>query len=140
MRSASNAGGSPKIVVFSPFGVSVGVAVVGWFAATAALVVSCSDKGDPLFANKSPQEIALLKRGKAIYGAMCIACHNADPRREGALGPALAGAGAELVRLKVLENKYPPGYAPKRPTAQMVMLPHLKDDVPGIVAYLNAMK
>jgi mono/diheme cytochrome c family protein len=126
-----------KIAVSSPIHAA---ALALCLAASSLALASCSDKNDPLFANKSPEQVALLKRGKAVYTSVCIACHNADPKREGALGPAIAGTNADVVRAKVLENKYPAGYTPKRATQQMAPLAHLKDDIPGLVAFLEAMR
>ena len=81
-----------------------------------------------------------IARGKAVYGSVCMACHNLNPKLDGALGPAVAGASRELLRLKVLENKYPAGYKPKRDTQQMVALPAVKADLESIAAFLESIK
>lgn len=82
----------------------------------------------------------LVARGKAVYGAVCMACHNLNPKLDGALGPSVVGASLELLRAKVLENKYPPGYKPKRATSQMVPLPQVKADLEAIAAFLDSVK
>src|SRR5512134_2536833 len=64
-------------------------------------------------------------KGRAVYLANCAACHNGDPSRDGTLGPAIAGSSKELVEARVVHGSYPPGYTPKRPTSQMIKLPHL---------------
>ena len=49
-----------------------------------------------------------------------------DPRTDGSLGPAVAGASLELLTARVLRAEYPAGYTPKRETRVMVPLPHLE--------------
>ncbi len=80
----------------------------------------------------------LIARGRSVYAANCTACHNPDPSIDGGLGPAVAGSSLELLRLRVLEAKYPEGYTPKRETGLMIALPHLKDDIEALHAFLNA--
>ena len=84
----------------------------------------------------SPEELA--KRGRGIYLANCIACHNQNPRSPGAIGPDLAGSSLELLRAKVLRNEYPPGYQPKRESRAMIPLPYVEKDLPAIAAFLTA--
>ena len=80
---------------------------------------------------------AAAQKGRLVYMANCLACHNADPRKIGALGPEIAGASRELVEARVLRATYPPGYTPKRQSRQMVPLPHLEDKIDELMAYLN---
>ena len=75
-------------------------------------------------------------RGKALYDNVCIACHNGDPAKDGSLGPAVAGASAELLRAKVIEGRYPPGYTPRRPSAAMPRYEYLADGIDDLAAYL----
>lgn len=81
-----------------------------------------------------------ITRGKSVYQAQCIACHHANPKLEGALGPAVAGTSLKLLEARILRAEYPTGYKPKRNTKQMVALPHLKNDIFALHAYLNAAK
>jgi mono/diheme cytochrome c family protein len=70
-----------------------------------------------------------VERGKRVYVANCIACHNPDPTREGTLGPAVAGSSLALVEARVLRGEYPPGYTPKRSSALMpAQLPSGRSD------------
>jgi mono/diheme cytochrome c family protein len=78
----------------------------------------------------------LPDHGKRVYLTTCIACHNQDPNKNGDIGPALAGSSAELLRARLLEGGYPPGYKPKRVTRVMTAFPYLKDDVEALAAYL----
>ena len=76
------------------------------------------------FAKDSQED--MIKKGKTIYMSNCIVCHNIDPHKNGSLGPGLSGSSLELVRLRVLETKYPVGYTPKRKTKLMKPFPKLK--------------
>ncbi|MEK7790657.1 MAG: cytochrome c [Deltaproteobacteria bacterium] len=81
---------------------------------------------------------AQAKKGKALYQATCTACHNADPKKAGAIGPEIYGSRLDVMIEKVKKNAYPKGYKPKRPTTIMIPLPHLTDaDIAAIHAYLN---
>lgn len=80
----------------------------------------------------------LAQKGKTVYLSSCIACHNVNPRVAGALGPDIAGSSLELIRSKVLENKYPAGYTPKRNTKQMVPMPQHQNDIDALFEYLNS--
>src|SRR6187402_1809747 len=54
------------------------------------------------------------QKGQTLYSLHCTACHNPDPAKDGALGPALAGSSLDLLLARVIRGEYPPGYAPKR--------------------------
>lgn len=77
------------------------------------------------------------ERGRQVYQSQCITCHHPDPAQAGAVGPAVKGSTRELVEAKVLRGAYPPGYAPKRPTAVMQPMPQLADSVPALTEYLR---
>jgi mono/diheme cytochrome c family protein len=77
------------------------------------------------------------ERGRAVYVANCVACHNTDPSKDGPIGPAIQGSPKELVESRVLRTDYPPGYKPKRNTKVMPTFPFLKNDIPYLTAYLS---
>jgi mono/diheme cytochrome c family protein len=77
------------------------------------------------------------QRGRAVYVANCIACHNNDPSKDGPIGPAIKGSPPELLESRVLRTDYPPGYKPKRNTQVMPTFPYLKSEIPYLVAYLS---
>ncbi len=81
---------------------------------------------------------ALVQRGRVVYQTQCTACHNANPHKPGALGPDVYGSSKELLEARILRGAYPPGYTPKRETHVMAALPHLKNEIVAIHAYLNA--
>ena len=76
-------------------------------------------------------------KGKQVFMANCIACHNPDPAKDGPVGPAIKGSSEELVKLRVTEAKYPAGYKPKRDTNLMPPLPHLAGSVADLAAFLK---
>lgn len=83
---------------------------------------------------------SLESRGKGVYIANCIACHNPNPSLDGSIGPSIAGASLDLLTHRVLTRDYPPGYQPKRKSDIMPDFPQLKNDIPAIHAYLNTFK
>ena len=103
--------------------------------AALAAALACGSEGEP-----APGADAAAARGKLDYANVCTACHAADPRQAGVLGPELAGASRELIEAKVLRNEYPPGYAPKRPGATMPKYEYLAASLPDLAAYLASVK
>jgi mono/diheme cytochrome c family protein len=99
-------------------------------AAAAALTLACTPTDDRALSD-------LARKGEKVYQSVCIACHNGNPKLDGVLGPANAGASAELLAAKVLRGEYPPGYAPKRPESKtMPRFEYLADEIPALTAYL----
>ncbi len=86
----------------------------------------------------NPPLTASREKGKVVYQTQCIACHNTDPHKPGALGPELFGSSKDLIEARVLRAEYPPGYQPKRQTRTMAPLPHLKNEIDSLHLYLNA--
>jgi len=99
-------------------------------AAIGLLALACSPADDRALSD-------LAREGEKVYQSVCIACHNGNPNLDGALGPANAGASAELLAAKVLRSEYPSGYAPKRPGSNtMPRFEYLADKIPALAAYL----
>lgn len=96
-------------------------------------ILSCTKRENSATANLTPAE-----RGRKVYAANCIACHNVNPKLDGAVGPAVYGASQDLIEHRLLRSGYPAGYQPKRASHIMPVLPFLKDDIPSLHAYLNA--
>jgi mono/diheme cytochrome c family protein len=93
--------------------------------------VACSND------SKDAPENPDVARGRAVFVANCIACHNNDPSKDGPIGPAIKGSARELIEARVLSTTYPTNYKPKRPTKVMPQFPFLKDDIPYLAAYLK---
>ena len=81
-----------------------------------------------------PQDQA--DRGRAVYTANCVACHNPDPSLDGGIGPAVAGSSLDLLEARIMHNAYPDGYKPKRETKAMIPLPYLEKDLPALAVFL----
>jgi mono/diheme cytochrome c family protein len=121
---------------------SMTVFYVALVAGVLALLQSSSEAKEPGDFSKA-EEVAGASSGNAelgrrVYLARCTACHNADPSRDGQVGPAIKGAPLELVRTRVLWAAYPPGYAPKRGTRIMPPQPDLVSRINDLAAYLRA--
>ncbi len=77
-------------------------------------------------------------RGERVYRNVCITCHNADPSKDGVVGPAVAGSSRELLEARVVRGEFPPGYTPKQPGGAMPAFPYLADQIGYLAAYLEA--
>jgi len=93
---------------------------------------------EPMVDTRTPEE--LVEAGRSVYNANCIACHNMNPTRDGALGPAVAGASLGLLEARVIRGEYPEGYTPKRPSRVMIPLPHLEPRLPELADYLGSLE
>ena len=102
------------------------------FCLSLFMIFACSD--DDGANSQTKREV---KRGRAVFLANCVACHNNDPSRDGPIGPAIRGSSRELLLARVLGSDYPPNYRPKRPTKIMPQFPFLRDEIPNLAAYLN---
>ena len=101
-------------------------------AANAALCISLVCTA----CTRSEPNERLSDHGKRVYLTTCIACHNQDPSKNGDIGPTLTGSSLDLLRARLLDGSYPPGYKPKRVTRVMPPFPYLKDDVEALAAFL----
>lgn len=102
--------------------------------------LGCKSKSGSQSLSQSDEDMAAIQKGKAVYQSGCIACHNLNPRLDGALGPAVAGSSLELLEARLLRAEYPAGYTPKRSTKQMVALPQFKNDLPALFKYLQSIQ
>jgi len=103
-------------------------------AAISLVALACGPSNDRALSD-------LAREGEKVYQNVCIACHNGNPNLDGAIGPANAGASAELLAAKVLRGEYPAGYAPKRPASTtMPRFEYLADKIPALAAYLAEVK
>lgn len=78
-----------------------------------------------------------FEEGRRVYLSRCTACHNADPKLLGSIGPEVFGSSRELLEARVIHGTYPAGYKPKKPSAMMPAMPDLKDKIDALTAYLN---
>jgi mono/diheme cytochrome c family protein len=86
----------------------------------------------------------LIDRGRRLYIANCISCHNKDPNIKGVIGPEIIDSPLEVMTSKIMTGKYPDplpaGYVPKRSTKSMKKTPKLQNDIPAIYAWVQSMK
>jgi mono/diheme cytochrome c family protein len=78
------------------------------------------------------------KKGKVVYYANCIACHNSNPKKPGSIGPQIYGSSKELLSNKINFGIYPKNYKPKRSTKMMPLQPHSDKEIANLYAFLNA--
>ena len=95
----------------------------------ALTLAACSETPSPTGPN--------AERGRQLYLAQCIACHNSDPAMAGPLGPPVKGSPRDVLESKVLKGTYPPGYTPKRSTTLMPAQPALEGEIGNLAAFLK---
>ena len=78
------------------------------------------------------------EKGKVVYYANCIACHNSNPKKPGSIGPQIYGSSKELLSNKINLGTYPKDYKPKRSTKMMPLQPHSDKEIANLYAFLNA--
>lgn len=76
-------------------------------------------------------------KGRQVWVGQCVACHNNDPSKDGPVGPAVKGSSSELLEVRVLHARYPPGYKPKRDSKVMPARPDLAASITDLAAYLR---
>ena len=101
--------------------------------------------GSLLFSPASlAQDQETLDKGKRLYMANCIQCHNRDPNLKGSVGPEMIDAPLEVMTSKVMTGVYPdvlpPGFVPKRKSRAMRKIPKLQKDIPAIHAWVQSVK
>jgi mono/diheme cytochrome c family protein len=103
---------------------------LAWALVAMALAPGCDRSAPPALSEQA-------QRGRGVYMNVCVACHNADPAKDGAIGPNLVGTTRELIEWRVVKGAYPPGYTPKRATGAMPAFPHLAADVDALYAFVR---
>ena len=78
------------------------------------------------------------EKGKVVYYANCISCHNYNPKKPGSIGPQIYGSSKELLSNKINFGIYPKNYKPKRSTKMMPLQPHSDKEIENLYAFLNA--
>ncbi len=96
------------------------------------LIIAACSKGS----DTTPEKLSDRERGRAVFLANCVACHNSDPSKDGPIGPAIKGSPKQLIEARVLRSSYPPDYKPKRQTKIMPQFPYLESEIPYLAAYL----
>ena len=110
------------------------------------LVSNCEKKSieqkDPeAYQKKLNNTVALttdIEKGRMVYFANCVSCHNNNPKKPGSIGPEVYGASIDVLAQKIVFGKYPENYSPKRTSKIMPLMPHLKKDISKLHAFINS--
>ncbi|TGK09233.1 cytochrome c [Leptospira selangorensis] len=116
-RSGSEKGGNHRLSFFS-------FLLLVFFAA----VFSLCKESKPL----SPEAEA----GRGLYMANCLACHNANPKLDGAVGPSVGNSSYELLEAR-MRGEYPPGYVPKRQSTAMTRFNFTEAQIKSLEEFLK---
>ena len=79
-----------------------------------------------------------IEKGRMVYFANCVSCHNNNPKKPGSIGPEVYGVSIDVLTQKIISGKYPENYRPKRPSKIMPSMPHLNKEISNLHAYLNS--
>ena len=79
-----------------------------------------------------------IEKGRMVYFANCISCHNINPKKSGSIGPEVYGLSIDVLTQKIISGKYPENYRPKRPSKIMPSMPHLNKEISNLHAFINS--
>ena len=79
-----------------------------------------------------------IKKGRIVYFANCVSCHNNNPKKPGSIGPEVYGASIDVLTQKIVFGKYPENYRPKRTSKIMPLMPHLNKEISNLHAFINS--
>ena len=91
--------------------------------------------------NRLNDNIALktdIEKGRMVYFANCVSCHNNNPKKTGSIGPELYGVPLDVLTQKIISGKYPKNYKPKRTSKIMPLMPHLNKEILNLHAFINS--
>ena len=78
-----------------------------------------------------------IEKGKMVYFANCVSCHNNNPKKPGSIGPEVYGVSIDVLTQKIVFGKYPENYKPKRTSKMMPSMPHLNKEISNLHAFIN---
>ena len=110
------------------------------------LISNCEKKGikqeeaeaDQKNLNNSVTLTTDIEKGRMVYFANCVSCHNNNPKKPGSIGPEVYGASIDVLTQKIVSGKYPENYKPKRTSKIMPLMPHLKKEISNLHAFINS--
>ena len=79
-----------------------------------------------------------IEKGRMVYFANCVSCHNNNPKKPGSIGPEVYGVSIDVITKKIVSGKYPENYRPKRPSKIMPSMPHLNKEISNLHAFINS--
>jgi len=110
------------------------------------LVSNCEKKSteleeaesDPKKLNNTVALTTDIEKGRMVYFANCVSCHNNNPKKPGSIGPEVYGVSIEVLTQKIISGKYPENYRPKRTSKLMPSMPHLNKEISNLHAFINS--
>ena len=111
-----------------------------------ALVSNCENKRlkheeAEVDKNNQKNSVALtndIEKGRMVYFANCVSCHNNNPKNPGIIGPLVYGVSIDVLTRKIVSGKYPENYRPKRTSKIMPLMPHLNSEISNLYAFINS--
>ena len=79
-----------------------------------------------------------IEKGRTVYFANCVSCHNINPKKLGSIGPEVYGVSIDVLTQKIVFGKYPKNYIPKRISKIMPSMPHLNKEISNLHAFINS--
>ena len=79
-----------------------------------------------------------IEKGRMVYFANCVSCHNNNPKKPGSIGPEVYGVSIDVLTQKIVSGKYPENYRPKRTSKIMPSMPHLNKEISNLHAFINS--
>ena len=111
-----------------------------------ALVSNCENKSlkheeAEVDKNNQKNSVALtndIEKGRMVYFANCVSCHNNNTKKPGSIGPEVYGVPIDVLTQKIVSGKYPENYRPKRTSKIMPLMPHLNSEISNLYAFINS--
>ena len=79
-----------------------------------------------------------IEKGRMVYFANCVSCHNNNPKKPGSIGPEVYGVSIDVLAQKIVFGKYPKNYSPKRTSKIMPLMPNLKKEISNLHTFINS--
>ena len=95
-------------------------------------------KADQKKLNNTVALTADIEKGRMVYFANCVSCHNNNPKKPGSIGPEVYGVSIDVLTQKIVSGKYPENYRPKRTSKIMPSMPHLNKEISNLHAFINS--
>ena len=88
--------------------------------------------------NKTVALTTDIEKGRMVYFANCVSCHNNNTKKPGSIGPEVYGVPIDVLTQKIISGKYPKNYRPKRTSKLMPLMPHLNKEISNLHAFINS--
>ncbi len=88
--------------------------------------------------NKTVALTTDIEKGRMVYFANCVSCHNNNPKNPWSIGPEVFGVSIDFLTQKIVTGKYPENYRPKRTSKIMPSMPHLNNEISNLHAFINS--